>query len=236
MPDFKTTGTAALIAALLATSAPAQTDDAADTDPATEAEAGAETPTPDAAEAGNDATEAEAGDGAAPADAPATLGLAMGQEDAAVGQPYTLEEHGDWDVRCVRSGGDADPCQLYQLLKDDEENNVAEVSIFPLPDGAGEAVAGATIITPLETFLPAQIALTVDNGAAKRYPFSWCSSIGCFSRVGFTAEEIAGFRRGARATLSIVPVAAPDQSVDLTISLSGFTAGYEAVAEANAGE
>ena len=50
--------------------------------------------------------------------------------------------------------------------------------------------AGATIITPLETLLTQQITLQVDTAQPKRYPFSWCSPIGCVSRVGFTQAEI----------------------------------------------
>ena len=56
----------------------------------------------------------------------------------------------------------------------------------------------------------------------------------CFSRVGFTADDIVGFRRGSQAMMTIRPAAAPDQTVNLRVSLQGFTAGYEAVAEANA--
>jgi invasion protein IalB len=49
--------------------------------------------------------------------------------------------------------------------------------------------------------------------------------------MGFTEAEVAQFRAGALATLIIVPVAAPDQQVRLEVSLSGFTAGYEALRE-----
>ena len=232
MPDIIKTTVAAMLAATLATGALAQ--DAAD---------GAAPETGGAApEAGDAAPEAQAelgGNGETIGDAPSpgtqegVLGLSMGQEQAQVGQTYIREEHGDWDVRCVRTSSGSDPCQLYQLLQDAEGNNVAEISVFPLPEGQ-EANAGATIITPLETLLTAQLALRVDDGPVKRYPFSWCSQVGCFSRVGFTDDDLGTFRRGAEATLTIRPVAAPDQTVDLGVSLSGFTAGFEAVTEINA--
>ena len=47
--------------------------------------------------------------------------------------------------------------------------------------------------------------------------------------VGF----LAAFKAGSKATLTIVPMAAPDQTVDLTISLTGFTAGFEAISGNN---
>lgn len=218
MPDIRTTTVTALLLALMATGAQAQ-------EQAPEApEAPAEEAAP--AEAGTE------GDQPAPQTTEEALGLSMGEEASQVGQTYMREEHGDWEIRCVRTETGADPCQLYQLLDDEGGNNVAEVSIFPLPEG-NQAVAGATIITPLETLLTAQVALRVDSGEVKRYPFTFCSTVGCFSRMGFTAEDLASLRRGANATLQIRPAAAPDQTVDLTVSLSGFTAGFDAVAAAN---
>lgn len=148
------------------------------------------------------------------------------------GEAYLAETFGDWEMRCIRLDG-PDPCQLYQLLNDADGNSVAEISVFDLTD-AGEAVAGATIVTPLETLLTQQITMRVDGGQARRYPFTFCSVIGCVSRIGLTAAEVESFRRGNVAQISIVPVVAPDQTVTLDISLIGFTAGFAAVEEANA--
>ncbi|KKL20651.1 hypothetical protein LCGC14_2453340, partial [marine sediment metagenome] len=124
------------------------------------------------------------------------------------------------------------PCQLYQLLNDGDGNSVAEISMFGLPAGR-EVAAGATVITPLETLLTQQISMSVDGGQVKRYPFTFCAGNGCFSRIGFTSQEVAQFKRGANAKLVIVPAAAPDQKIELTVSLSGFTAGYDAVNASN---
>ena len=174
----------------------------------------------------------------APADGNTAAGLSTGtpiETGPQVGDTYVAEKFQDWDLRCIKSDGGKDPCQLYQLLKDAEGNSVAEFSLFNLPDG-GEAVAGATIITPLETLLTAQLRLGVDSGQAKRYPYSFCSTIGCFSRVGFTAEDIDRFKKGSAAQVVIVPAAAPQDTVNLTVSLSGFTAGWNAVIAANTPE
>lgn len=164
--------------------------------------------------------------------APADL-LSMGEEVlGGEGEPYLAETFGDWEMRCIRVEG-PDPCQLYQLLTDADGNSVAEISIFDLVD-AGEAVAAATIVTPLETLLTQQITLRVDGGTPRRYPFTFCSVIGCVARIGMTAAEVESFRRGSMAQVSIVPVVAPNQTVTLDVSLIGFTAGFAAVQEANA--
>jgi len=143
-----------------------------------------------------------------------------------VGQPYIRQTFGDWSMRCERVADGPEPCELYQLLLNDQGVAVAEISMFPLPPG-GQAAAGANIVAPLETLLTEQLTLTVDGGAARRYPFSFCNMAGCIARVGFSAEEVALFKRGDSATLRIVPAMAPDQEFVLTISLTGFTAGYE---------
>ncbi len=155
--------------------------------------------------------------------------------DEGPGTSYTAESFGDWQQRCVRTADGSDPCQLYQLLRDDNGNAVAEMSIFPLPAGR-QAAAGSTIITPLETLLTRDVRLSVDGGQVRRYPFDFCAQQGCIARVGFTQGEVDQFRRGAAGTLTIVPAAAPDQTIDLTISLNGFTAGYDAVTKVNAPE
>ncbi|CAM4100041.1 invasion associated locus B family protein [Palleronia rufa] len=229
------------LAALLAGGGPVAAQDA-ETPPAA----------PQAQEADTPQADTPAADGAGSPEAPATGdqpqvvepsgtdGLNMGEPadapQAGPGSSYAAGTFGDWEQRCVRTAEGTDPCQLYQLLKDDNGNAVAEMSVFPLPQGR-EAAAGSTIITPLETLLTRAVTISVDGGQSRRYPFDFCAQQGCFARVGFTQAEVDQFKRGSAATMVIVPAAAPDQQIELTISLSGFTAGYDAVAKANtAGE
>jgi len=159
-------------------------------------------------------------------------GLSLGEEaehELAVGQLYIKEKVGDWEMRCVKVDGEGEePCQMYQLMDDGAGSPVAEVSMFRLKDG-GKAKAGATIVVPLETSLPQQLSITVDGGKARRYPYSFCNQVGCFARIGLTAEDVASFKRGNAATMTIVPALAQDQKVELTLSLTGFTAAYDKV-------
>lgn len=155
--------------------------------------------------------------------------LSLGEDADAtptVGQTYVAETLGSWQMRCVVTEDGNDPCQMYQLMSDEGGTPVAEISIFRLPEG-GRALAGATIIVPLETSLPEQLTIKVDSNPARRYPFAFCNPIGCFSRVGLVADEVDGFKRGNEAFLSIVPALARDQTVELVMSLDGFTAAFE---------
>lgn len=146
--------------------------------------------------------------------------------DAAEGETYLDGTFENWQKRCVKDKDGSDPCQLYQLLKDQQGTSVAEFNIFPLPAG-GQAAAGATVIVPLETLLPANLTIAIDTAKPKVYPYSFCAQIGCIARIGFTADEVAQLKKGAKATLTLVPAVAPDQKVLLDISLKGFTAGFE---------
>ncbi len=157
----------------------------------------------------------------------AQTGLDLGtQAEPRPGERYSKEKIGDWDLACIKTETDEDPCSLLQILTDDSDNPVAEVSVFRL-EGDGPAVAGATIVVPLEVLLPAQLTIGVDGAAGKRYNYSFCNPVGCYAQIGFTAEDIEAFKKGGAATVTVVPAPAPDQQVVLEMSLKGFTAGYE---------
>lgn len=165
---------------------------------------------------------------------PSEDGLPIGQEVAEVGQTYIAETHGDWELRCIRAEeGQPEPCQLYQLLLDDSGGAVAEFNVFDLPD-EGQVVAGATIITPLDTLLTPGLRLRIDDGNWAEFPFAFCQPIGCFARLGLTNENLAAFRAGGDAYVALVPLPAPDQVVQLEASLRGFTAGFAALEERSA--
>lgn len=165
------------------------------------------------------------------ADSGVSMGVADGMPDAAsaqVGQLYLAEKFEQWEKRCIKSEDGKDPCQLYQLLIGADNSPVAEVSFFSLPAG-GQAVAGATVVVPLETLLTANLRVAIDGAQGKLYPYAFCNPNGCVAKVGFTADEVKALQSGQKAVLTLVPAAAPDQTVKIDISLKGFTAGFDAV-------
>lgn len=156
-------------------------------------------------------------------------GLPLGVEIEQVGETYVAETHGDWEIRCIRAEeGQPEPCQLYQLLVDGNGGAVAEFNVFDLPD-EGQAIAGATIVTPLDTLLTPGLRLRIDEGNWSEFPFAFCQPIGCFARLGLTEEDVAALRGGGTAFVALVPLPAPDQVVQLEASLRGFTAGFAAL-------
>ncbi len=227
----------AALAAILMLAGPAypQTTAPAAEAPATQTPA-TEAPVPaaEAPAAETPATEAPAAEVPAPTGTPAAPAapggeLAVGEALGGGPEIYVRETQGDWEIRCLRAPeGQEDPCQMYQRLPDQQGNPTADVNIFDLPDG-NEIVAGATILTPLQTLLTAQVTMTIDAGQPRRYPFSFCDQSGCYARMGFTAEDVAALKRGSKATIVVVPALAPDQKAEMTMSLAGFTAGLAAV-------
>lgn len=162
-------------------------------------------------------------------DQPAPQPEAAAVAETQVGETYTAETHGDWEIRCIRAEeGRPEPCQLYQLLRDANGGPVAEINVFEMVD-EGQLVAGATIVTPLDTLLTPGLRLRVDEGPWSEYAFSFCQPIGCFAQLGLTAENLDGLRQGGAAYVAMVPLPAPDQVVELAASLTGFTAGFTAL-------
>lgn len=143
-------------------------------------------------------------------------------------QPVLVATHTDWQILCSQpQDGAQQNCEMYQLLTDENNNPMGEISILALPFGA-EFAAGATVTTPLETFLPTGLGFVIGNAEEMRMePFRVCTVVGCFVRMGLSSEEVNALKAGATATVAIAPYVAIDQAIQMTISLSGFTAAYD---------
>ena len=148
----------------------------------------------------------------------------------AIGEGYLREKYGEWELRCIKAEVmKEEECRVFNFLVDQDGNTIAQLDMQFLSTG-GKAVAGVDIATPLGSLLTAQVVLKIDAGKAKRYPYTWCDQQGCYARFGMTQEEIEAMKRGAKANVIISSVAAPDQPLSMDLSLSGFTAVWNAIA------
>lgn len=157
----------------------------------------------------------------------------LGDDTPRPGDRHILSEHGAWKLRCITTNADADECRLAQLLFDDSGNPLVEISISPLyePD---EAVATATVITPLGTLLRDELGFAIGDLNVKRYPYALCSPVGCYSHLGLTQEELDGLKEEEQAAVMFVVIAGPSQRAvraELNVPLDGFADGYEAAEE-----
>ena len=200
--------------------------------------ADAATPAPAAPASDATAPTADAPTATAPAaDATAPAADATAPAASAAPQPpenntYVKATYDDWEMQCIKTKDGKDPCQMYQVLKDAKGGNVADISLFGLPAG-GKAVAGATIMVPMDTLLTQNLTIQVDSAEPRVYPFTFCQPMGCFARIGLTQGELDAYKKGGKATITIVPLASPNQKVTADISLKGFTNAYNAVVKSN---
>ncbi|KPQ07541.1 MAG: Invasion protein B, involved in pathogenesis [Rhodobacteraceae bacterium HLUCCA12] len=153
---------------------------------------------------------------------------AQPESETPAGEPYLAETYDDWEILCTQfEDADEEVCEMYQLLLDEEESPIAEISIAALPPDS-EVAAGATITTPLETFLPAGVGWSIgDDDNMRVEGFRMCAAIGCIARVGFNQDEIDEMKAGSHANITIAPFVAIDQPIDIRVSLIGFTAALE---------
>lgn len=152
--------------------------------------------------------------------------LDLGETGPRLGEQYVKEETGDWQISCIKTDDEADPCAMRQLLNGQQGQPIAEITIQKLPEG-NAAVAGATVIVPLETLLQAQLALSIDGAPRKLYDYHHCNPVGCLVQMGFAQGDVDAMKAGSTAVISLVPVVAPNQVLEMDVSLSGFTAGFD---------
>ena len=159
-------------------------------------------------------------------------GLSLGKPLETLREPgeiYLAGNKGDWNVRCITGNpGEADRCEIQQLLFINENTPIADISIFKLP--AGEiAVAAANVMVPLETLLTKKFRISFSEESKKEFPYSFCNKNGCLVRMGLLEEDIEAMKKGASSEISITHISNPDSAINLSLSLDGFTAAFDII-------
>ena len=159
-------------------------------------------------------------------------GLSLGKPLETIREPgeiYLAGNKGDWNVRCIAGKpGEIDKCEIQQLLFLNENSPIADISIFKLPEGE-RAVAAANVMVPLETLLTKKFRFAFSEGLVKEFPYSFCNQNGCLVRMGLLQEDIEAMKKGSSSELSITHIANPKASINLSLSLKGFTAAFEII-------
>ena len=159
-------------------------------------------------------------------------GLSLGKPLETIRKPgeiYLAGNKGDWNVRCITGNtGEIDKCEIQQLLFLNGNSPIADISIFKLPEGE-PAVAAANVMVPLETLLTKKFRFAFSEGSVKEFPYSFCNQNGCLVRMGLLEEDIEAMKKGSSSELSITHISSPDASINLSLSLSGFTAAFNTI-------
>ncbi len=133
-----------------------------------------------------------------------------------------------WEVACL---ADNSNCAMAQIGKDGGGNPVLEMVIRKLPEpleaGGEIAIAVLDVITPLGVVLTEGLSLKIDGGQDALAPFQVCTEQGCLVREPIAQELIDRLKKGNAATVTVV--AANQGVVTSSLSLSGFTAAFNAL-------
>jgi invasion protein IalB len=159
-------------------------------------------------------------------------GLSLGKPLETMREPgeiYLAGNKGDWNVRCITGNpGEIDRCEIQQLIFLSENSPVADISIFKLPEGE-IAVAAANVMVPLETLLTKKFRIAFSEGVVKEFNYSFCNQNGCLVRMGLLQEDIEAMKKGSSSELSITHISNPEASINLSLSLDGFSAAFDAI-------
>ena len=145
------------------------------------------------------------------------------------GEIYLAGTKGDWNVRCVTGNpGEIDKCEIQQLIFLNENTPIADISIFKLPKGE-IAIAAANVMVPLETLLTKKFRFAFSKETVKEFPYSFCNKNGCLVRMGLLEEDVEALKKGKSSELAITHISNPDSSIELNLSLDGFTAAFDII-------
>ena len=157
-------------------------------------------------------------------------GLSLGKPLESIRDPgeiYLAGTKGDWNVRCITGNpGEIDKCEIQQLIFLDENTPIADISLFKLPDGE-MAVAAANVMVPLETLLTKNFRFAFSDNIVKEFQYSFCNKNGCLVRMGLLQEDIEAMKKGSYSQLSITHISSPEATINLSLSLDGFTAAFD---------
>jgi invasion protein IalB len=126
------------------------------------------------------------------------------------GEPYVADVFTDWELRCITGAeeGQAERCEMFQLLLDDQDNPVAVFRVsVPLVD-VEDQVAAAVIVTPIETLLTPGIRVRIDESEPVGVPYTLCEETGCLARIPLTDENVEAFKAGGDVFFDIFALAA----------------------------
>lgn len=158
----------------------------------------------------------------APAPAPA-----QEQEQAQQEAPEQVltATHGAWEIHCLEG---TETCAMQQIGNTADGQRALLVTLQRLSGVTAEGrnvPAALTVNTPLGVLIPYAVRVRVDDGNVAPVPFLRCLQDNCVARAPLAEEAVADFKKGSKATFGFFL----QEEILVEISLSGFTAAYDAL-------
>jgi invasion protein IalB len=154
------------------------------------------------------------------------------QEPAATTEPkVTTTNYRDWALSCRENPETGvDDCSMFQRLVIQETNQIAlNFALGFLPNAQQQRVPVAVLTFPLGIYLPGGAEMQIDSAEPIRLQIERCFRRGCQSGFAIDDALLAQLKAGSKATVKILQ--SREEEIDLTISLSGFSAAFAALQE-----
>lgn len=158
-----------------------------------------------------------------------SLGAVAATAQSQAGGSTVKAKHGAWEIRCGVENPDT--CLMAQTGNNDEGEPVLQALLRKTPNlkgPNGEAIAAVMeIVAPIGVLLPAGVAVTIDGKEIGRGGFRYCQPQACVVQEPIQDEFVNQLKRGAGAVMTLVGL--NGTSLDVKISLSGFTKAYNSL-------
>lgn len=130
------------------------------------------------------------------------------------------EVYRSWTVGCRAAAGGTRSCSMEQAIVDNaSKQTLLRLVIVPGANGASDA----TLIAPFGLELARGIVLDVDGGESFTAPFKSCFQFGCVAPIALDGKRREAMRTGGEIRARMTPADDPSKTLDLKLSLAGFT-------------
>lgn len=159
---------------------------------------------------------------------PASPGEAANQSGIIDGRGHLKAQHGDWSELCqTASGPGSDRCILVQNIESANRPGFGLAAVVRKVPAAPGITIMMHIYVPLGIYLPKNLGLQIDDQLIGNTPFWSCIPFQCEARVTIPPPLLEKLAKGQRALFAVYEN--PAKGTVLPISLSGFTAGLNAL-------
>jgi len=154
-------------------------------------------------------------------------GTAFAQAPAATPTPPEVKNVGDWLVRCYPMQTQS-PCDMYQQQNDAKsQQRVLAVSIAYVPHLDKHAIQ---ISVPLGVSIARGVVLQAGSFTTPVMPYRRCDRGGCYVEMLLDNTTVDQLNHGGDNAM--IKIAADDgKNYQLKLSLNGFTAAHDSMAE-----
>jgi invasion protein IalB len=134
----------------------------------------------------------------------------------------------DWSARCeTPKGAERERCYIFQRLVTKKDDEVLPVLHLLVGYISADGSPGLFATVPLGVSLPHGLQISVDGGEAVSFGYSHCNNQGCLGALALSDQLIAEMKAGKQALVTFH--SGSRQPVSIGVSLSGFTAGFNAL-------